>query len=111
VKLLFDHNLSFKLVALLTPLYPDSTHVALLGLQAATDIVVWERAKQESYCLVSKDSDFNDLLASKGFPPKVVWIRLGNCTTAAIATLLEEHHSTLLEFFENPSAGLLELQQ
>lgn len=88
MKLLFNHNLSFKLVALLAVLYPESSHVALLGLQAATDALVWERAKQDGYCLVSKDSDFNDLLAFKGFPPKVIWIRLGNCTTATIAELL-----------------------
>lgn len=74
------------------------------------DIAVWEHAKREGYCLVSKDSDFNDLLASKGFPPKVIWIRLGNCTTAFVASLLESHHTTLIEFFENPFAGLLELQ-
>lgn len=110
MKLLFDHNLSFKLVKLLASMYPDASHVALLGLQAATDVVVWEYARQGDYCLVSKDSDFNDHLASKGFPPKVIWIRLGNCTTQAVVELLQIHRAVVVEFFANPSAGLLELQ-
>jgi predicted nuclease of predicted toxin-antitoxin system len=64
----------------------------------------------DGHCLVTKDSDFNELLASKGFPPKVIWIRIGNCTTAEIAALLQSHHPTIIEFAEDNSAGLLELQ-
>jgi predicted nuclease of predicted toxin-antitoxin system len=110
MKLLLDHNLSSKLVARLANLYPDTSHVALLGLDTATDLAVWQRAQRDGYCLVTKDSDFNDLLASKGFPPKIIWIRLGNCTTVQIAALLERHHETIAEFIQDDSVGLLELQ-
>ena len=110
MKLLFDNNLSPKLVAQLASLYPDSSHVALLGLDSAPDDRGWRRARQDGYCLVTKDSDFNDLLASEGFPPKVIWIRLGNCTTTQIATLLQTHHEAVAEFMQDTSAGLLELQ-
>lgn len=110
MKLLLDNNLSPKLVARLADLYPDSSHVATLGLDRASDLEVWKRAEQEGYCLVSKDADFNELLAAKGFPPKVIWIRLGNCTTAQIATLLQTHHETIMEFMQDETAGLLELQ-
>lgn len=110
MKLLFDNNLSPKLVARLASLYPDSSHVALLGLDAASDLVVWQHARQEGYCLVTKDADFNELLAGKGFPPKVLWIRLGNCTTNAIATLLQQQQQTILEFSQDDEVGLLELQ-
>lgn len=110
MKLLFDSNLSHKLVSHLALLYPDASHVALLGLDSAPDLDVWEYANHNDYCLVTKDSDFNELLATRGFPPKVIWIRLGNCTTAQIAQLLTAHHTTISQFFENESAGLLELQ-
>jgi predicted nuclease of predicted toxin-antitoxin system len=63
---------------------------------ALSDLAVWERARQDGYCLVSKDSDFNELLAAKGFPPKVIWIRLGNCTTSQIATLLDDQRDTIV---------------
>lgn len=110
MKLLFDHHLSPKLVKRLAELYPDSSHVATLGLDRASDLEVWKRAQQDGYCLVTKDSDFNDLIASKGFPPKVIWIRLGNCTTAEIASLLQMHQVTIIAFSESDMSGILELQ-
>jgi predicted nuclease of predicted toxin-antitoxin system len=110
MKLLFDNNLSSKLVRQLATLYPDSNHVMNLGLDAASDVEVWEYAKQNDYCLVTKDSDFNEILASKGFPPKVIWIRLGNCTTAEISALLQKYHVTIAAFGEDDAIGLLQLQ-
>ncbi|MBC8171721.1 MAG: DUF5615 family PIN-like protein [Anaerolineae bacterium] len=109
MKLLLDNNLSPRLVIRLLNLYPDSTHVVTTGLDTASDLEVWKYAQQAGYCLVTKDADFNDLLASRGFPPKVIWIRLGNCTTSEIADLLQKHHATIIEFAENENAGLLEL--
>jgi predicted nuclease of predicted toxin-antitoxin system len=110
MKLLLDNNLSPKLVAQLANTYPDCEHVARVGLDTARDLDVWQYAGQNGYCLVTKDADFNELIASKGLPPKVIWIRLGNCTTAAIAKLLQQHHETIVEFDQDDSAGILELQ-
>src|SRR5262249_44929483 len=105
-----DNNLSPKLVTQLANLYPDSNHVSKLDLDTASDLEVWQHAKQNDYFLVSKDFDFNELLATKGFPPKVIWIRLGNCTTAEIATLLQTQYTEIVKFAEDESVGLLELQ-
>ena len=110
MKLLLDNNLSPKLVRQLDALFPDTSHVALLGLDQSSDKVVWQHARDEDYCLVSKDSDFNELLNSKGFPPKVIWIRLGNCTTAQIATLLKNQYQAIQDFLKDAEAGILELQ-
>ena len=84
MKLLFDHNLSPRLVSLLVDIYPDSNHLYLLVLDQESDYYVWEIAKIQDYIIVTKDSDFNELLILKGFPPKVIWIRLGNCSTKTI---------------------------
>ena len=110
MKLLFDNKISQKLLNQLNDLYPNSNHVALLSLDKASDKEVWQYAKDEDYCLVSKDSDFNEMLASKGFPPKVIWIRLGNCTSHQIVNLLKTHHQIIEGFFEDDEAGILELQ-
>ncbi|MBC8172250.1 MAG: DUF5615 family PIN-like protein [Anaerolineae bacterium] len=110
MRLLLDNNLSPRLVGRLVSLYPGSTHVATSGLDTASDVEVWNYARQEGFCLVTKDADFNDLFASKGFPPKVIWLRLGNCTTAEITVLLHKYHETIVEFAQDESAGLLELQ-
>lgn len=74
MSLLLDNNLSPRLLDRLADLYPDSSHVVLLGLQVESDFQVWETARNYGFCLVTKASDFNEMLIAKGFPPKVIWI-------------------------------------
>jgi predicted nuclease of predicted toxin-antitoxin system len=59
--------------------------------------------------LVSKDSDFRQLAFLHGPPPKVVWIRLGNCSTADIERLLRSRVQRLAELESDPDAALLVL--
>jgi predicted nuclease of predicted toxin-antitoxin system len=59
---------------------------------------------------VTKDSDFNELMVANGFPPKVIWIRLGNCTTNQVEQLLRQQYTLIEAFIQDPSAGLLELR-
>jgi predicted nuclease of predicted toxin-antitoxin system len=58
MKLLFDQNLSHRLVERLNDIYPDSTHVREVGLRDADDLVIWQYAGAHGYAIVSKDSDF-----------------------------------------------------
>jgi predicted nuclease of predicted toxin-antitoxin system len=87
MKLLLDHNLSPKLVNRLADLYPDSNHLYLMRLDREEDDSIWNVAKQSNYIIVTKDSDFNDILTLKGFPLKVILIRIGNCSTSTIRPL------------------------
>jgi predicted nuclease of predicted toxin-antitoxin system len=109
VKLLFDEQLSFRLVADLSNVYPGSTHVLTLGLGGAQDRVLWERAAAEGLTLVTKDEDFHRLSVLLGPPPKVIWIRLGNCTTADVSRLLRFRSDDIDAFFNHPEAAFLEL--
>ena len=61
-------------------------------MEQASDAELWERAKEDGYTLVTKDSDYSDMSVLRGFPPKVIWIRLGNCTTGQIEELLRRNH-------------------
>jgi predicted nuclease of predicted toxin-antitoxin system len=107
VKLLFDQNLSPRLVDRLVDLFPDSSHVSLLGLSKASDRVVWDHAGEHEFVIVSKDSDFSDLSVVRGYPPKVIWIRRGNCATREIELILRQNFEAASAFFENPSIGSL----
>ena len=40
-------------------------------------------------------------------PPRVIWIRLGNCATTDIERVLRRHHADVAEFCRNPDAGIL----
>ena len=84
MKLLFNHNLSPRLVWLLADLYPNSQHVFLLEMDQEDDRVIWDYALQNDYTIVTRDSDYSDLSLVRGFPPKVIWIRCGNCSTSTI---------------------------
>jgi predicted nuclease of predicted toxin-antitoxin system len=108
-RLLFDHNLSPRLVERLGDRYPGAQHVAAVGLERATDAQVWAYAGAHGYAIVTKDSDFNDTVVLQGSPPKVVWLRLGNCTTGAIERVLRAAAETVTAFLADPAADLLEL--
>jgi predicted nuclease of predicted toxin-antitoxin system len=98
VKLLLDQNVSHRLVESLASLYPDSSHVRLIGLKAADDESIWTFACENGFTIVSKDFDFYQRSLLFGFPPKVIWIRRGNCTTEALEQILRERRSDIERF-------------
>jgi predicted nuclease of predicted toxin-antitoxin system len=137
MKLLFDENLSHQLVRRLADLFPDSAmkvsaklliplegtfsssvekrrfiaaiHVREVGLKAADDPVVWEYAKNNDLLIVSKDSDMHQRSFVFGYPPKVVWVRLGNCSTSDVERLLRRHFAAIKAFYEDDYASFLSL--
>ena len=74
----------------------------LVGLAGHSDEVVWQHAIDLGCVLVTKDEDFHRLSVLKGMPPKVAWIRVGNCTPRDVASLLRERWSLLREFASDP---------
>lgn len=109
MKLLFDQNLSHRLVHLLQDEYPNSQHVRLLGLGEAQDDEIWERARRDGYFIVSKDSDFYQRSLLRGHPPKVVSITLGNCSVESILELLKANRPIIERFARDEDAAFLML--
>ena len=109
MKLLFDENLASRIVQMVSDLYPGSAHVESLGLSGAPDRAVWDRASADGFLLVTKDEDFHRLSVVLGPPPKVVWIRLGNCTTATVAELLRREYGRIDKFNDDTQAAFLAL--
>ena len=107
MKLLFDQNLSPKLVNRLAREFPGSVHVITIGLDATPDPILWAYAAANGFTIVSKDSDFQQRAMILGHPPKVIWIRLGNCPTADVASLLRSRQSDILTFEADPTASFL----
>ena len=109
MRLLFDQNLSRHLRVLLSDLYPGSLQVREIGLADAPDTVIWAYAEERGLVIVTKDADYRDLSLSRGHPPKVIWLRLGNGPTSQVAALLRSRHSDLLAFHQDNAVSLLEL--
>jgi predicted nuclease of predicted toxin-antitoxin system len=109
MKLLSDQNLSYRLVPELESLHPGSVHTREVALATADDEAVWNYARQHGLAIVSKDMDFYHRGVLFGQPPKVVWIRLGNCTTADIEALLRTRQADLPAFDQDANASFLAL--
>jgi predicted nuclease of predicted toxin-antitoxin system len=109
MKLLFDQNLSFKLCRSIDDLFPESNHVGLSGLSQAHDRDIWDYAKAYGFAIVSQDVDFAEMVALLGSPPKVIWLRIGNQSTAAISNLLRRHAELIAMFESDNDAVCLQL--
>lgn len=109
MKLLFDQNISPKIVALLDAQFSGSKQVVELGLENASDSVIFEFAKNNFFSIVTFDSDFVDLSVVKGTPPKIIWLRTGNLTTSSISELLLRNILNIQNFLESEDVGILEI--
>jgi predicted nuclease of predicted toxin-antitoxin system len=108
MKLLFDQNISFRILKKLGETYSGSSHVKIEGLKNASDLEIWEYAKHHQFIIVTQDSDFNDISLLNGFPPKILWFRTGNLGTDELASILENEQSDIGDFNNNAQLGCLE---
>ena len=109
MRLLVDEQLSEELLTLLRDIFPGSSHVRELGAGGVPDPTVWTLAQERDCLLVTKDEDFHRLSVLRGAPPKVIWLRLGNCTTDDVARLLRRHVADIQRFAEQAEVTFLEL--
>ena len=109
MKLLVDQNISPRLSETLRDLYPESLHVRDIGLESADDVMVWAYARDHEFTIASKDSDFRQMSFAFGHPPKVIWIRRGNCSTSEIESILRDSYDELLTFHQDEQGSFLAL--
>jgi len=109
LKLLFDNNISHRLVARIGDIFPKSTQVMLKNLDESSDLDIWKYAKQNEYTIVTKDSDFNDIVIHKGTPPKIIWLKIGNCKVSEIEKILRDNELVIKEFLCNETGAILEI--
>jgi predicted nuclease of predicted toxin-antitoxin system len=110
MKFLFDQNLSYRLVAALQKHYPGSAHVRKVGLASADDRTIWQFAAAADYTIVTKDADFRQISFVYGAPPRVIWLSVGDATTAQIEQVLIARVDEIIAFHDDPQAAFLVLQ-
>ena len=106
-RLLLDQNLSFRLAEALADLFPGSIHVRDVGLSRADDATVWQYARDNGLTLLTKDSDFNQMALLSGGVPKVVWLRIGNCSTDQALALVRRQAPEIAAFVDGAEEALL----
>jgi predicted nuclease of predicted toxin-antitoxin system len=109
MKLLFDQNISFRVIRLLAENFADCQQVRSLGLNDCTDMEIWRFAKQHGFSIVTFDADFFDISILRGFPPKIIWLRTGNLSTSDVAERILLNSSNIASFIDNPDQSCLEI--
>ncbi len=109
MKLLFDENISHRILKKLIPDYQNSIHCKSIQPLPKNDIDIWNHAKENNFVIVTFDEDFYEWMLLNGFPPKIIWIRTGNTSTSAIAEIINNKSSEIKNFLSNEEVGILEL--
>lgn len=89
MKLLLDHQLPPGLKSFFAGKGIEAVHVADLGIERQTDRFIWGYAKSNGMDIVSKDEDFFYLATQDQTGPRLIWVRLGNCSTAVLVERFE----------------------
>lgn len=109
MSLLLDENLSRRIVLFLQAHSAGSTQVALIGMEQANDYEIWTYARDHDFVIVTKDADFFDLSLLYGAPPKVIWLKSGNCAKAAVTRLLVERSDRIVSLLGQEQTTCLEI--
>ncbi|MBS1518962.1 MAG: DUF5615 family PIN-like protein [Bacteroidetes bacterium] len=106
MKLLFDENISYRILKKLNPEFDKSIHCNKIDPQPKNDFDIWKYAKDNNFTIVTFDGDFYEWMVLKGFPPKIIWLRMGNKTTDNI---INDKFSDILDFHKNEDLGIIEI--
>jgi predicted nuclease of predicted toxin-antitoxin system len=109
MKLLFDQNISYRVVKKIIGTFPLAVSVSDVGLYEADDIPIWKYALKNDYTIVSQDDDFDNLYLAWGHPPKIIMVRTGNISNADLAQLLISRKDRIEIFMNNQNIGRLEI--
>ena len=109
MKLLLDANLSWRITTTLSKHFGECVHVNKTELsKPAKDTEIWDYAAANGYTVVTQDSDFLNLFETRGFPPKIILLRVGNIDRKTAEKILVSSKTAIIEL-ENSEYGLLEI--
>ena len=109
MKLLLDANLSWRMTAVLAEHFGECVHVNKTDLpRPAKDIEIWNYAAVNGYTIATQDADFLNLFETKGFPPKIILLRVGNIDVKTAEKIFLQAKSSIVGL-ENSDYGLLEI--
>ena len=110
MKILIDQNISFRLSPYLKAEFPNILHVKEVGLTDFSDHKIFQFARQNEFiAIVTLDEDFNNLQLEFGTPPKIVWLRVGNCSTKSLAKIILDKAATIKTFLTTTEHDCLEI--
>lgn len=107
---IIDNNLSYKIKKPLIPYFPGIIHVTDIIGNDSDDIQIWDIAKAKNLHILSKDRDFITIQTKNGFPPKILWMNIGNCKTKLVVSLLMQFKNEIHSFAKSVNIGILRIE-
>ena len=110
MKLLVDQNISHRILSFIPPAFIGSSHVRKEGLTNKDDYDIFMYARKNEFtAIVSLDHDFYNLISGLGAPPKIIWLRTGNCSTRHLGELLIRKEQAITSFLNEPDLDCLQI--
>ncbi len=108
MRLLIDENISWRLKRSLPQwnIFPANE---IISPNKITDTNIWQYAKINNHTILTFDEDFVELHNLYSYPPKIIWLRMGNASTQEIAQRLIQLQTTIVSFIEDKESGVLEI--
>jgi predicted nuclease of predicted toxin-antitoxin system len=92
MRLLIDQNIWYRIVPKIAFLFKELVHVKSQGWVDWKDYDIFMSARKLQYdAVITLDEDFNKLLLEHGTPPKIIWIKTGNCSTTKLTDVIVSH--------------------
>lgn len=83
-----------------------------LELYNLDDLEIYTKAKaHEEVILISKDTDFPDLISRLGSPPKLIFIQIGNCDNRILWDFLKQNIYKAIELLTTTDVDIIELEK
>lgn len=108
MKFIVDAQLPPALARFLTGLGEEAIHVLDAGLLEANDSEIWDFALNHDWIIISKDEDFPFRAAMIQSPPRIIWVRVGNCSKQRLIDIFSTYWDSIKAEF-NAGALLVEL--
>ena len=109
MKLLFDQNISHRILNHIQDILPEAKQLRDLGLENNSEKQIWEYAKKSAYIIVTFDGDFYDFSLVWGHPPKIIWIRTYNQTTKNVGEIIRKYIDKIQDFQNDNDLACLEI--
>jgi predicted nuclease of predicted toxin-antitoxin system len=110
MKILIDQNISYRIMAMIQNELWQVEHIKNHDLVNANDFEIFMFARQNKYeAILTLDEDFQLLQLVHEQPPKIIWIRIGNCSTKKLAETIKTNTSTIQYFLDDTLSDCLEL--
>jgi predicted nuclease of predicted toxin-antitoxin system len=110
MKVLIDQNISHRIIPKLQGYFEQLTHIREVGLMDSDDYQIFLYARQTQFdAILTLEEDFQHHILIHKAPPKVIWLRVGNCGTNYLAEVIVKNIADIEQFIHDEDFEIIEI--